>query len=52
MDRQRFIAEYEFYYEHAVKIDPDTNELFDVDKPFVMVSQDESIHHRHVIYMF
>ena len=45
-DRKRFINEYRDLYENAVKVDPITFELMDTDKPFILKSQDEKIHHR------
>ena len=43
----RFIDEYKNIYEEAVKIDPITYDLIDTDKPYILISQDEKIHHRY-----
>ena len=47
LDRERFIGEYESFYQQAVKIDPTTQELTDLDSPYVLISQDEKIFHRY-----
>ena len=44
-DRARFIKEYEEYYKEAVKIDPTTLETIDKDMKYLLISQDEKIHH-------
>ena len=46
LDRQRFIEEHEMYFKDAVKIDPESLEITDLDKPYLILSQDEKIHHR------
>ena len=46
LDRGRFISEFETYNKEAVKIDPNTLDLVDLDKPYLMINQDEKIHHR------
>lgn len=46
LDRMRFIGEYEMYYRDAVKIDPVTLDITDLDKPYILISEDEKIHHR------
>lgn len=50
LDRERFIEEFETYYKDAVKIDPETLEIKDLDKPFILLSQDEKIHHRYSLH--
>ena len=45
LDRRRFIDEYEMYCKDAVKIDPETHAIQDMDKPYILISQDEKIHH-------
>ena len=45
-DRSRFIKEYGEYFEQSVKVDPVTLEIIDEDEPYLMMSQDEKIHHR------
>ena len=50
LDRGRFIDEYEMYYKDAVKVDPETHDLKDLDKPYILISQDEKIHHRYAQY--
>ena len=47
-DRKRFINEYTEVYKESIKIDPQTLELVDKDKPYIIVNQDEKIHHRSV----
>ena len=44
-DRARFIKEYEEYYQDAVKVDPTTLDITDKDKKYLLISQDEKIHH-------
>ena len=45
-DRGRFIREYEQFYLDAVKINPISLEIKDVEKTYLLISQDEKIHHR------
>ena len=45
LDRKRFMEEFEMYYKDAVKIDTETLELQDLNKPYIIISQDEKIHH-------
>ena len=52
LDRGRFISEFETYQKEAVKIDPNTLDLVDLDKPYLMINQDEKIHHRFIIFKF
>jgi ribosomal protein L15E len=49
VDRARYIQEYKEYYTEAVKVDPTTHEIIDRDKRYILVSQDEKIHHRYCI---
>ena len=41
LDRRRFIDEYEMYCKDAIKIDPETHAIQDMDKPYILISQDE-----------
>ena len=47
LDREIFIGMYEIFYQQAVKIDPSTQELTDLDSPYVLISQNEKIFHRY-----